>query len=95
MRHASAGGLPAEVGLGRNLDTGRAWLIDGLCKITGNGSSMHVGLLLFEDLIPTPMKTSAPMSRKQTGESIPSIDAYPQQQEAASPRMLVVRSFSR
>ena len=26
------------------------------------------------DLIPTPMKTSAPISRKQTGESIPSLE---------------------
>jgi hypothetical protein len=34
---------------------------------------MHVGLLSFEDLIPTPMKTSAPISRKQAGESIPSL----------------------
>ncbi|MFN7446344.1 MAG: hypothetical protein ACK5RC_14480, partial [Curvibacter sp.] len=50
---------------------------DGLCKINGNGSSMHVGLLSFEDLIPTPMKTSALLSRKQTGESIPSVEALP------------------
>jgi hypothetical protein len=28
---------------------------------------------LVEDLIPTPMKTRARISRKQTGESIPSI----------------------
>jgi hypothetical protein len=49
-------------------------LKDGLCKINGNGSSMHVGLLSFEDLIPTPMKTSALLSRKQTGESIPSFN---------------------
>jgi hypothetical protein len=36
---------------------------------------MHLGLLsLVEDLIPTPMKTSARFSRKQTGESIPSIE---------------------
>jgi hypothetical protein len=34
---------------------------------------MHLGLLSFvEDLIPTPMKTRARFSRKQTGESIPS-----------------------
>ncbi|MDZ4075928.1 MAG: hypothetical protein U1E04_14385, partial [Hylemonella sp.] len=50
---------------------------DGLCKINGNGSSMHVGLLSFEDLIPTPMKTSAQLSRKQTGESIPSVNIAP------------------
>ncbi|MFN7862262.1 MAG: hypothetical protein ACK5N7_02900, partial [Curvibacter sp.] len=49
-------------------------LKDGLCKINGNGSSMHVGLLSFEDLIPTPMKTSALLSRKQRGESIPSVN---------------------
>jgi hypothetical protein len=30
---------------------------------------------LDEDLIPTPMKTSAQLSRKQTGESIPSFEA--------------------
>jgi len=36
---------------------------------------MHLGLLSFEDLIPTPMKTSAQLSRKQTGESIPSFNA--------------------
>jgi DNA gyrase subunit B len=29
---------------------------------------------LVEDLIPTPMKTRARISRKQTGESIPSTD---------------------
>jgi len=34
---------------------------------------MHLGLLSFvEDLIPTPMKTRARTSRRQTGESIPS-----------------------
>ena len=35
---------------------------------------MHVGLLSFEDLIPTSVKTSAPTSRKQSGESIPSVE---------------------
>lgn len=50
-------------------------LEDGLCQIDGNGCSIHVGLLSFdEDLIPTPMKTRARISRKQTGESIPSFD---------------------
>ena len=35
---------------------------------------MHFGLLAFdEDLIPTPMTTRARISRKQTGESIPSV----------------------
>jgi hypothetical protein len=39
---------------------------------------MHLGLLSFvEDLIPTPMKTSARFSRKQTGESIPSFKPTP------------------
>jgi len=34
---------------------------------------MHVGLLVFANLIPTPMETSAAILRgKQTGESIPS-----------------------
>jgi hypothetical protein len=36
---------------------------------------MHVGLLVFVKLIPTPMETSAAILRgKQTGESIPSIE---------------------
>jgi len=47
-------------------------LEDGFGQIDGHGSSMHFGLLSFEDLIPTPMKTRALLSRKQTGESIPS-----------------------
>ncbi|HEX5805098.1 MAG TPA: hypothetical protein VFY31_02030, partial [Macromonas sp.] len=46
----------------------------GLCQINGDSCSIHLGLLSFEDLIPTPMKTSAHLSRKQTGESIPSIE---------------------
>jgi hypothetical protein len=74
---------------------GYSELEHGLCKIDGNGSSIHVGLLMFEDLIPTPMKTSAPIWRKKQGESIPSIDTDPQQQEEAPPLMLVVRSFLR
>ena len=45
-----------------------------LCKINSNGSSIHVGLLLFKDLIATPMKTRAPLLRKKRGESIPSIE---------------------
>ena len=53
---------------------GHGKLKHGLCKIDGNGSSIHVGLLTFEDLIPTPMKTRAPLLRKQRGASIPSID---------------------
>jgi len=37
---------------------------------------MYLGLLAFdEDLIPTPMTTRARISRKQTGESIPSFQA--------------------
>jgi len=47
-------------------------LKDGLCRVDGNGSSIHVGLLFLEDLIPTPVKTGAPMRRKQAGESSPS-----------------------
>jgi hypothetical protein len=54
---------------------GHGELEHGLGKIDRNGSSIHVGLLTFdEDLIPTPMKTSALISRKQTGESIPSFE---------------------
>ena len=51
------------------------YLEDGLCKINGNGCSIHVGLLSFEDLIPTPMKTSAQLLREKREESIPSFDA--------------------
>jgi hypothetical protein len=43
-----------------------------LSKIDGNGSSIHLGLHSFEDLIPTSMKTSTPMWRNKMGESIPS-----------------------
>jgi hypothetical protein len=52
-------------------------LENGFGQIHGHGSSMYLGLLSFEDLIPTPMKTSAPLSRKQTGESIPSFEPTP------------------
>jgi hypothetical protein len=45
-----------------------------LGQIHGHGRSMHVGLLVFVKLIPTPMETSAAILRgKQTGESIPSL----------------------
>ena len=54
------------------------YLEDGLCKINGNGCSIHVGLLSFEDLIPTPMKTSAQLLREKREESIPSFDAEPE-----------------
>ena len=53
---------------------GNGELEDGFGQVDGHGSSMHVGLLWFEHLIPTPMKTSALISRKQTGESIPSVE---------------------
>jgi hypothetical protein len=53
---------------------GHGQLEDGLCQIDGNGCSIHVGLLSFEDLIRTPMKTSAPLWREKRGESIPSFD---------------------
>ena len=53
-------------------------LENGFGQVNGHGSSMHLGLLSFaEDLIPTPMKTSARISRKQTGESIPSVKRAP------------------
>jgi hypothetical protein len=52
---------------------GNGELKDGLCKINGNGSSIHVGLLTLKDLIPMPMTNSAPLLRKKTGESIPSV----------------------
>jgi len=74
---------------------GHGQLEDGLCQINGNGCSIHVGLLLLMNLISTPMKTRAPIWRKQTGESIPSFDTVPKQQEAASPLVLVGRSFLR
>jgi hypothetical protein len=63
---------------------GHGQLEDGLCQINGNGCSIHVGLLSFEDLIPTPMKTRAPMWRQKRGESIPSIDTDAQVRPAAS-----------
>ncbi|HEY8880716.1 MAG TPA: hypothetical protein VIN03_24305, partial [Roseateles sp.] len=44
-----------------------------LGQVHGHGRSMHVGLLMFANLIPTPMETSAAILRgEQTGESIPS-----------------------
>src|SRR6185369_17176477 len=58
---------PGHVGYGQ--------LEDGLCQIDGDGCSIHVGLLSFEDLIHTPMKTSAPMWRQKRGESIPSVNS--------------------
>jgi hypothetical protein len=76
-------GKPAlELGAGEALGfndapvlVGHGELEHGFGKIDGNGSSIHLGLLTFdEDLIPTPMKTSASISRKQTGESIPSFN---------------------
>jgi hypothetical protein len=54
---------------------GHGELEDGLCNTDGIGSSMHVGSLAFvEDLIPAPMNTRTPMWRKQTRESVPSIN---------------------
>jgi hypothetical protein len=53
---------------------GHGQLEHRLCQIDGNGYSIHIGLLSFEDLIRTPMKTSAPMWREKRGESIPSFD---------------------
>lgn len=35
------------------------------CKINGNGSSIHVGILSFEDPSSTPMKTSAPFDAEK------------------------------
>lgn len=54
---------------------GHGELENRLCPIDGKRCSIHVGLLAnAEDLmIPTPMKTRAPMWRKSTGESIPSL----------------------
>ena len=41
---------------------GHGELKDRICKIDGNGSSIHVGHLSFDEhLMPTPMNTSAPM----------------------------------
>ena len=46
-----------------------------LRQINGNGTSIHFGLLSFEQLIPTTMLTSAPQfDAKKRGESIPSIE---------------------
>ncbi len=75
--------FPAGIGHGQ--------LEHRLCQINGNGCSIHVGLLSFdEDLIPTPMKTRAPMWRKQTGESMPSIKADAQRRATASPRRYLI-----
>jgi len=56
---------------------------------------MHVRLLWFvKDLIPTPMKTSARISRKQTGESIPSIERTSTGQSRYSgDRVLLLRGW--
>jgi hypothetical protein len=64
-------------------------LEDRLCKIDGHGSSIHVGLLSFEDLIPTPMKTSAQLSREKRGESIPSANTDAQARALAKLACLV------
>ena len=57
------------------LRIGHSQLKDRLCKIDGNGSSIHVGLLTLKELIPIPMTTSTQLLRKKTGESIPSVEA--------------------
>jgi hypothetical protein len=50
-------------------------LENGFGQVDDHGSRMHLGLFSFvEDLIPSPMKTRVRISRKQTGESIPSIE---------------------
>ena len=72
---------------------GHGQLEDGLCQIDGNGCSIHVGLLSFEDLIPTPMKTSAPMWRKKRGESIPSVNTDAQGRPRASRAPPVVAGY--
>jgi hypothetical protein len=53
---------------------GHSELENRLCKIDGNGSSIHVGLLTLKDLIPMPMTTRAPLLRKKTGEASPSVN---------------------
>ena len=78
--HVAVGKPALELGAGETMRfddmpgvIGHGELKNRLCQIDGNGCSIHVGLLTnVEDLIPTPMKTRAPMWRKQTGESIPS-----------------------
>ncbi|MCH7342540.1 hypothetical protein LZ017_03995 [Pelomonas sp. CA6] len=53
---------------------GNGNLENTLGQIHGHGRSMHVGLIVFVKLIPTPMETSTVILRgKQTGESIPSL----------------------
>ena len=75
---AASCGVPPSAGEPVPVGTKTCRLIflftDGFGQINGHGSSIPVGLLSFdEDLIPTPMKTRARISRKQTGESIPSL----------------------
>lgn len=40
---------------------------DSICQIDGNGRSIHVGLLSFEDLIPTPMSTQTRCGKGRHG----------------------------
>lgn len=80
--HGSVGKPALELGAGQALGFNDAPVLvgDGDLKnrfdqVSGHGSSMHIEIpSFFEDLIPTPMKTSAPISCKQTGKSIPSIE---------------------
>lgn len=79
--YGSVGEPALELGAGQALGfydapvlVGKGDLEDGFGQVNGHGSSMRLGLLSFvEDLIPTPMKTSARISRKQKGEPIPSV----------------------
>lgn len=52
---------------------GHGQLKSSFCMIDGNGSSIRAAPLTFEDLIPTPMLTRAPISRKHTGVYIPPV----------------------
>ena len=79
--HLAVGESAFELGAGEAMRfndapgvIGHGELENRLCPIDGNRCSIHVGLLAnAEDLmIPTPMKTRAPMWRKPTGESISS-----------------------
>jgi hypothetical protein len=61
------GGNDPAAGVGFGL------LENGLCKIDRDGCSIHAWTPFVEDLIPTPMKTSAPTSREKREESTPSV----------------------
>ncbi len=74
---------------------GGSQLENRLCKIDSNGSSIHVGLLTFERPDPMPMTTRAPLSRKKSGECIPSIERQPVSTPSVIPTSFSPSAFVR